>query len=221
MAALRSQTTGDETGNASGVTLVAGDLVVVTLRERDGSTMAVSDSINGSYTLAVNAPLTVGRCGIYYFRNSGAGTATFTVTGGTVRDYVVSVWSGMQTGVGTFDTSGSVTSAAGTSHAHAGSNITPSASAVVITAWAGTGDHGGVTPHTGFFILNASATGGGVARQYYAYKLAHTGAINPTHTSVNSITTDGAVAAFLESGGGGGSTAVPVFVHHRRQQGFA
>ena len=32
----------------------------------------------------------------------------------------------------------------------------------------------------------------------------HTGTINPTHTTVNSVTSEGGVGVFVESGGGGG-----------------
>ena len=201
MASLRSQTTGNEAADASGVTLVAGDLIVVTLRERDGSTMAVSDSVNGAYTRALAAPITVGVAEIWYFRNSAGGTANFTVTGGSLRDYNVSVWIGMQTGAGTLDTTNSNTNSATTSHAHG--SVTPSASALIVTALT-CGTHGGFTPHSGFTALTAGPSGSGVDRQHYAYKLAHTGAVNPTHTSGNSITSDACCAAFLESGGGGG-----------------
>jgi len=195
MASLRSETTGNEAGDASGVALFAGDLIVVALRERDGSTMAVSDSVNGAYTRAVAAPVTTGVSEIWYFRNSAAGTASFTVTGGSVRDYNVSVWSGMQTGAGVADTTNSTTNSATTSHTHG--SVTPSALALIVTAFC-SGTTGGMTPHSGFTALANGASGLGADRQYYAYKLAHAGAVNPTHTSVNTITSDACVAVFLE-----------------------
>lgn len=202
MASLISQTTGNEEAEATGIAVQAGDLIVVTLRERDGSTMAVSDSLNGAYSVARNAPVTVVRIAIYYFRNSAAGTINMTVTGGTVRDYTVSVWRGMQTGAGVLDATNGVTNSATTSQTHG--SVTPSASALVITAFGG-GAHDGVTPHSGFTALNVGpSAAGGTDRRYYAYKLAHTGAVNPTHTSTSAITADAAVATFLEAAGGGG-----------------
>lgn len=198
MAALRAQTTGYEGGNAT-LALVAGDLVIVTARERDGSALTVSDSINGAYATAVTRAAVVARAGIWYFRNSGAGTANFTVTGGSVRDYNVSAWSGMQDiAVDTTNNAGSTS----TSHPHG--SVTPSASALIITAM-GTGSHGGCTADAGngFTALDISASAT-ADRQHYSYKLAHTGAVNPTPTTVNSVGADRCVAAFLETGGGGG-----------------
>lgn len=198
--ALVTQATGNETANATGVSLSAGDLVVVALRERDGNTMAVSDSVNGAYTRCVAAPITVVVIEIWYFRNSAAGTASFTVTGGSVRDYNVSVWSGMQD---VACSSNGTTNSATTSQTHG--SVTPSGSALLVTAFGGA-THGGVTPHSSggaFTALTAGPTAGAVDRQYYAYKLAHTGTINPTHTTGNSITTNAAVAVFLETAAGG------------------
>ena len=153
MAALRAQAVGYEAADAS-VVAVAGDLIVVALRERDGSTMSIADDVNGAYTLAVTRAITVARAGIWYFRNSGGGTLTFTVTGGSIRDYNVSVWSGMQdVAVDTTNNAG------GTATSHAHGSLTPSAQAVVVSAM-GSGSHGGVTPHSGFTALtiHASAT---------------------------------------------------------------
>lgn len=201
-AALVSQTTGNEVADASGVTLSAGDLVVVLLRERDGSTMAVSDSVNGPYTRARAAPITIGVAEIWYKQNSSAGTANFTVTGGSQRDYVVAVFSGAATSGGADVTNGA-TSANGTSHTHG--SITPSASAIIVTAFATSAGTGVMTVASGYTALTSGSSGGGAAeKQYYAYKLAHTGATNPDHVSANSTISDAAIAAFLESGGGGG-----------------
>lgn len=197
MAALSTQATGLEGADASGVVIPAGALVVVCLRERDGNTMAVSSDIDGAFTRAVAAPVTVAVGEIWYKRNSAGGTAAFTVTGGTVRDYNVSVWTGMQDVA--VDTTNSTTNSATTSQTHG--SVTPSAQALIITDFVGA-THGGVTPHSGFTALN-TAGGSGADRQYYAYKLAHTGAINVTHTTGNSITTNACVAAFLETVGGG------------------
>jgi hypothetical protein len=155
MAFLRGETTGNELGDAS-IAASAGDLIVVTLRERDGSTMAVSDGTNGSYTRAVAAPVTVVVTEIWYFRNSAAATLAFTVTGGSVRDYNVSVWGGMQDVA--VNTTNSVTNSATTSHTHG--SVTPSASALIITSHAGA-THGGMTPHSGFTALTAGASGAG------------------------------------------------------------
>lgn len=209
MAALRAQTTGYEGANAT-LALLAGDFVIVTARERDGSALTVSDSVNGAYLTAVTRAAIVARAGIWYFRSSAAGSANFTVSGGSVRDYNVSAWTGLQDlAVDTTNNAG------GTSTSHPHGSVTPSAAALIVTAM-GTGTHGGVTPHTDFIALNISASATG-ERQYYSYKLAHTGAINPTHTTVNSVGADRCVAAFLESGGGGGGSTIlrQMMQHHR------
>lgn len=203
-AALVSQTTGNEVADAAGVVLSSGHLVVVLLRERDGSTMAVSDSVNGAYTRAVAAPVTVGVAEIWYKQNSSAGTATFTVTGGSQRDYVVAVFSGAAT-TGGPDVTNGATSASGTSHPHG--SITPSASAIVVTALATNSGTGLMTVAAGYTALTIGSSGGGSAeKQFYAYKLGHTGATNPDHVSTNSVISNAAIAAFLESGGGGGGS---------------
>jgi hypothetical protein len=213
MAALSTQATGYEGNDATGVVIPAGALVVVAVRERDGSTIAVSSSIDGAFTRAVAAPLSVGLSEIWYKRNSAGGTASFTVTGGSVRDYNVSVWTGMQDVA--VDTTNGATNSSTTSHTHG--SVTPSAQALIVTALTGA-DNGGMTPHTGFTALNnAGVAAGTQGRQYYAYKLAHTGAVNPTHVSTNTITTDACCAAFLETAAGGGTT-IPVIIHNLRQQ---
>jgi hypothetical protein len=198
-ATLRTQATGYQTANATGVSVQAGDLIVVALREKDGNTMAVSDSVNGAYTRAVAAPISVGISEIWYFRNSAAGTLDFTVTGGSTRDYNVSVWHSVQTGSGVLDTTNGATNSATASITHG--SITPSGSSLIITACVG--GLSSPTPHSGFVALDLHASAE-VNRQFYAYKVTHTGTINPTHTDGGTPTTDACCAAFLETGGGGG-----------------
>ena len=206
---LRVQAAGNQGAGTQLNGVQAGDLLTVCVRERDGDALSVSDDVNGSWGAAiVSAPLTVGQSKIFAFRNSAAGNPTVSVTGGTVRDWNAAAWIGYQTGAGVFDVTGSVTNSATTSQTHDDSGITPSASALILTAWTGTQNVSqSVTPHSGFTALTVAQVGGD-DRQYYAYKEAHTGSINPTHTTGTSITTDACCAAFLALAGGGGGGGI-------------
>lgn len=201
-ATLTSQTTGTEAGTVN-VTVASGERIIVTLRERDGSAMTVSSSLDGGLTQVVTSAALAARASIFYLQAPTAGTHTITVSGGSVRDFNVQVWAGLQNAAA--DTSNSATNNSVTSHSHGA--ITPSAASLIITALGST-DHGGFTPNSGFTALSVD----GLAtnnRQYYAYKTGHTGSITPTHTSTNSCLSDAVCAAFLESGGGGGGGSKP------------
>jgi hypothetical protein len=199
--ALVTEAIGNESAEATDVEIPAGALVVVSLRERDGSTMAVSDSVHGSYGDAVaSAPVTIGRSQIFAVQNHPGGTADFAVTGGSQRDYNVAVFDGAATSGGA-DDDGAATSSATTALAHGA--IDPSGPAIVVTALVGNLSDRVVTPHDGFTALATGETGGGSERQYYAYKLGHTGPINPTHTVDVATTTNACCVAFLEAAGGG------------------
>lgn len=204
--ALRTQNTGSANGVADVTTTLtgvqAGDLLTVCIYERDGAAIsAVGDSVNGSWTLVATRAAIAARIGLYYFVNSGAGNPLVTVTlaGTSPRDINAAAWSGMATS-SVLDTNNNAGNSATTSHTHG--SVTPSAPSVLLTC-AGLGnDHGGMTPNSGFTALN---TDGGVAnagRRYYAYKLTHTGALNATHTSTNSQSSDAVVGAFLEAAAG-------------------
>ena len=59
-ASLRTQATGYESADAQVTGVQGGDLVVVTLRERDGSSMSVSDDVNGVNAAGGNFHLDTG-----------------------------------------------------------------------------------------------------------------------------------------------------------------
>lgn len=208
-ATLRGQTTGYESANPS-IATVAGDLIVVCLRERDGSGITVSDNVNGAYSTGETRAVNVARTGIWYFANCAGGTVTVTVAGGSVRDFNVSVWSGV--GTGAKDTSAQAGSG-GTLNHQMGS-VTPSAAALIVTA-CGTGANGGMTLDAAFTAaldINVNATAN---RQFYAYKVsAPASTINPTHVSAASCAHDGVSVVFLESGGGGGGVVGPLLAGH-------
>lgn len=218
-AALRTQTansgSGDVAATLTGVQ--SGDLLICCIHERDGAAITgVSDTVNGSWTQAVTRAITAARVAIFYFQNSGAGNPVITVdqVGAAPMNISTSAWSGCAT-TGGADTTGNAGNSSTTSHTHG--SVTPSASALLITVCGG-GALGADTLNTGFTMFNRDTTQLS-GQQFFAYKATHTGALNPTHTSANTQSTDGVVAAFLEAGGGGG-TAVPVFVHNLRQQGI-
>lgn len=207
MAALRAQVTDSAAGGGDNLTaqltgVQAGDLLTVCFYERDGTAItSIADDVNGAWDLAVTRAATAARSGIYYFRNSGAGNPTLTVTlsGTSPRDMNFAAWSGMDTVA--VDTTNNAGNSATTSHSHGA--VTPSASALILTTMGIGGAHGGISLHSGFTALDIDA-GGTSQRQVYAYKLAHTGAITVTHTSTSSVSSDAVVAAFLEAAGGGG-----------------
>jgi hypothetical protein len=194
-ATLITQAAGNESADAQLTGVPSGATIIVAARERDGNTLSVSDDQNGAHTEAVSVSTIGSRAGVWFFHNSAAGTLNLTVTGGSVRDYNASAWTGLQAIAA--DTTGTASTVSGTSHPHG--SVTPSASALLMTAM-GCGSHGGLTQHTGFTALTVNPTGSAVDRQNYSYKISHTGTINPTITSVNTIFSDTCVAAFLESG---------------------
>jgi len=201
VAALRTQATGQ--GTTGGVTaqltgVLSGDLLTLCFYERDGNSItSVSDDLNGAWTQAVVRATTAARSGIYFFKNSAAGnpTVTLTISGTSPRDFNFAAWSGMVT-TGGADTTNNAGNSSVTSHTHG--SVTPSASALILTALGIGADHGGNTLNAGFTALNIDASAA-TNKQIYGYKLAHTGAVNPTHTTVNSVSSDGVVATFLES----------------------
>lgn len=199
-----SGTTGTITAQLAGVQ--AGDLLTMCLYERDGNSITTpTDDVNGgSWTQAVSRATTAARVAIFYFQNSAAGspTVSLTISGTSPRDINVAAWSGMATTGGT-DATNNAGNSATTSHTHG--SVTPSASALVLACLGLSNTHGGITQNSGFTALNVDA-GGSSQRQNYAYKLAHTGAINVTETTTSTVSSDAGVAVFLESAGGGGST---------------
>lgn len=200
-ATLTSQTTGTEAGTVN-VTVASGERIIVTLREASGATMGVSSSLDGAFTEVRTSAALAARVSIFYLQAPSTGTHTITVTGGSTRDFNVQVWAGLQNAAA--DTSNATTNSGTTSHSHGA--ITPSGTALVITAMGST-DHGGMTPNAGFTALSVDGLASG-NRQFYAYKTGHSGSITPTHTSTNSCSSDAVCAAFLETGGGGGGSRI-------------
>jgi len=214
-ATLRTQATGAASGVPDVVATLTGvqtgDLLALCLYERDGvSIVSIGDSVNGAWTLAATRALVAARVAVYYLPNSAAGNPVVTATlgGTTPRDINVSAWSGVQT-ASPLDTTGNAGNSAVTSHLHG--SVTPSASSLLITCLGST-DHGGVSAlDAGFVALNIDAGVTNTNRRVYAYKVGHTGAVNPTHVVNSSSNSDAIVAAFLESVGGGGAALRPVF----------
>lgn len=210
--ALRTQNTASGSGvaNAScSVTVVSGDRIVVCIYERDGGAISsVTSDIDGALTQDRQRAVTAAQSAIYSKSNATGGTHTITVDFGTGRtfDFTVAVFSGQAT-TGA-DTTNAAGNSATTSHGYGA--VTPSASALVITCLGTGSDHGGATVPAGFTALNVDA-GANTNRQSYAYKEGHTGAVTPTTTTVNSVSSDGTIAAYLESAGGGGAALRPVF----------
>lgn len=191
-----SGTTGGISAQLTGVQ--TGDLLVMTLYERDGNTItSVADDVNGAWTAAVNRAATAARTGIYYFPNSAAGnpTITLTISGTSPRDMNVSAWSGIQTS-STLNTTGNAGNTSTTSQTHG--SITPSASSLIIASLGAGSATGGSTLNTGFTALNIDA-GASSQRQIYSYRTGFTGTINVTETTTNTLSSDGVDAAFLES----------------------
>ena len=211
-ASLVQQSTNAEAGLATTITasltgVTSGNRLIVCIRERDGTAVSsISDTVNGSWTLTGNGvtqSIDDARVAIYSFPNSGAGNPTVTVTmaGTAPKDVNLSEWSGTNTGAA--DNTATFNQTSGTSHA--AGTFTPSASALVIAAIGFSADPGTRTP-SGFTSLNIDA--GAAARQWFGYATGVTGASTPTITTSNTVTSDGAMAGFLETGGGGGGGGV-------------
>lgn len=182
--------------------------LIMCITDRDGYAISgITDTVNGAWTLAgngISAAAAARRAAIYSFPNGGAGnpTATATLAAASPKDASLSEWSG--TGTGAADTSNSATSAAATSHSCG--SITPSGASLLIAVLGTSADHGGVTAPAGFTLLTVH--GSAQQRCAYAYKTGHTGAITPSFTTVNAVSSDAVVVAYLEAGGGGGGSAV-------------
>lgn len=207
-AALVQQATNNEGGAGTTITaaltgVASGNRLVVLVRDRDGTGVSsISDSVNGSWTLAGNGvshSVDDARVAIYSFPNSASGNPTVTVTmaGSAQKDVNFSEWSG--TGTGGTDATATGNTAAATTHS-AGS-VTPSASALVFGCIGFSADPGTRTP-SDFTSLNIDA--GASARQWYGYKVSSTGATNPTITTGNSVSSDSCTAAYLETATAGG-----------------
>lgn len=224
MATLHSQTTDSA---AAGGNLVAqltgvpaGALLAVCFYERDGGAItSIADSVNGAWSVAVTRAITAARSGIYFFPNSAAGDPTLTVqiAGTSPRDMNFSAWTGIVT-ASPLDTTNNAGNSAATNHTHG--SITPSGSSLILTCLGLGNDHGGITLHSGFSALTVDGGTATPGRSVFAYKVAHSGAITPSHTSTNAQNSDAVVAAFLEAAGGGSSIVVPgVPQRNRRHTG--
>lgn len=206
MSALVQQATNSEGGAAATITasltgVTSGNRLSVMLRERDGvAVSSISDSVNGSWTLAGNGvsySVDDARVAIYSFPNSASGNPTVTITmaGTSPKDVNFAEWSGTDTGGA--DTTSTNNNASGTSHTCG--TFTPSASALILAVIGFQADPGTRTP-TDFTAL--SIDGGASPRQWYGYLTGTPGAITPTITTGNTVTSDAAAVAFLETTGG-------------------
>jgi hypothetical protein len=227
-AVLHDQDTGvannSNTANVT-ITVTAGDRIIVCVREHNGTAItSVSSDVDGALTQEVNRSVNAANVYIWSLRASATGgnhvITVATAGGNTTFDFNASTWGGVVT-TGAADTSTGNGGAATTTPNHG--SITPSAAALIITAWGGGSDNGGETGGSdGMTALQntADANSGNVGKQYYQYKVTHTGAIDGDFTTTNSVAYDGVIAAFLESGGGGG-TPVAVFLNNLQRQGIA
>jgi hypothetical protein len=184
----------------------AGDLLVVCFRERDGGSIAglsVISDLDGAFAQVVTRANNAARVWIGALLASSAGTHVITIDYGgpsVVFDANASGWGGIESG--TADTTNNTGGGATTSHNHG--SVTPSASALIITCWGCSGDNNGETPGAdGMTALTntASIASDFLGKQYYQYKVGHTGAIDGDFTTADSVAFDGVIAAFLESEG--------------------
>ncbi len=192
--------TGNESANLTGVTITAGATVVILSRERDGGgTLAGSDSVAGSYSNGFVPTETVAQVRGLFFQNHAGGTGiTFTVTGGSQRDYVVLELTGVVTSGGP-NQSATSNNASSTSIPHG--SVTPSGSSILVGACGGNFG-AAVTQPGGCTLVTPGPTGGGVDRQGYFYKINHTGTLNPASSVTPAAASDAGCMAFLEAASG-------------------
>jgi hypothetical protein len=202
-AALRVQNTAADSDADIAVTLTgvqAGDLLTACIYERDGTTLSgVADSVNGSWTQVFNRATAVARIALFYFPNSGAGNpvVTGTIGGTSPRDINAAAWSGVATSPTVVSNTALNTGVTAQTHG----SISPSGNVLVVTCM-GSSDHGGMTPNAGFTALNVNGSAN-PNRQYYAYKVTHSGTIDVTHTSTNLASSEAGAGSFTEASGGG------------------
>lgn len=222
-AVLRVQNTASGSGvtsaNCSLVGVQAGDRLIVLVRERDGGSISsVTSDLDGALTQDVQRAATAAQAAIYDRPNATAGTHVITVTFGANRtfDFNASAWSGLAT-TGNADTTGNAGNSGTTSHNNG--NITPSGVSLLITCLGIGGDSGGATPPAGFTALNVDA-GATSNRQAYAYQVSFSGTLNPVTTTINSTSSDGVDAAFIEAAPAGLPTGISTWAQPRQRVTF-
>lgn len=202
---IRTQASGNQgfgTSATAVVTAQAGDLIVVTVGDRDGGTpSSVSSSLDGAFTAdRSNVGAGSASAHIYSRANCSAGSHTITVsyTGNAVFDFTVVVLKNMATS-SHVHASNSATNASGTAHSHG--SITTTAATIIITAIDTDGDSGADTPGTGMEELNRHASA--ADRRFWQYRIS-SGAetINPGYTSGNAVPSNAVVVAYNVAAGG-------------------
>lgn len=191
--------------NLTGV--LAGDLVVVSVRERDNNALGatpITDTVN-STTGWVQGPdhFNGGRIVQWYNLASAAGDPAITVSFGSV-----SVLQGIaaafapNAGGNTFSLAASneATNSSGTAH-NAGS-VTLGGVGVLVAGNGIDGDTGGETDNDGYTAFTMEPG----EREYHRYKLSNGETVDADFTTVNSVPSAGAHMAFLETSAGGGGT---------------
>lgn len=204
MATLRVQVSynqgfGTELTNILLTGVVAGDLLTLCLRERDGSAEpTVSDNVNGSWgasDITDADPSGNGRVSIFSFVNAAGGDTTISVVYGVNRVFQGNAAAWAPAGGTTFsvDQTNSNSTASTTSH-NAGA-ITAGAG-VIIAAGTHSANSGGETIGDSFTALTMAAG----EREYHRYKLTSGETVDADYTTTNSISTNQVICSFLESG---------------------
>lgn len=198
----------------------AGDLLVVFVRERDGTSLGatpITDTVNGTTGWVVGPDvLTDPYIRSFYNLNSGAGDPTIEVdfTGNITGQAWGAAFAPAAGGnTWSLEDSDTQTNASGT--AHNADNVTLSGTGVLAAGNAHSGDSGGETIGDGY----TAATMAAGEREYHRYKLSSGETADAHYTTTNSISSVGVHLAFLETAAGGGS-AVPVKMgaYRRRRQ---
>lgn len=202
LAATLRTTCNDNTGPPFSCTLSglsAGDLIVGTIRTRDGETPATFETdLSGALTLAVQRGNGVGDyTAIYYDMNASAGdnVVTATFSGGAIGGIMAYAFAGIRTS-GALDQTNNAANASGVSH-NSGS-ITTTGAGVIVQHFAFSADHGPTVSDTGFTLNTAS-----VANAVAGYKLSgSTETTNGAVTTTNSVTSNSTIANFLDVAAG-------------------
>ena len=207
MATLRVQTSfnqgfGTELTNILLTGVVAGDLLTLCLRERDGSAEpTVSDNVNGSWgasDITDADPSGNGRASIFSFVNAAGGDTTISVVYGVNRVFQGNAAAWTPAGGTTFSVDQTGSNSPATTMNHAAASITAGAG-VIIAAAAHSANSGGETIGDGFTALTMVAG----EREYHRYKLTSGETVDADYTTVNTISSNQIITSYLETSAGG------------------
>jgi len=186
------------TGQTELTGVLANDLIVSLIRDRDAQTLDnVDDDVNTAHT---PGPSTTGDSHALsaYKINSGAGDPDVVVTflGACVMSFNTSVW--IPDGTITLEDDNASANASGTSHPCG--SVTLSGAGLIIAGFLlNVGAAGTLTPPAGFTALTDDGSG----RSKYYYKISSGETVNPTLGTTDPVLSDCVVMAFLDSPAGG------------------